>query len=267
MFWATITACVSGKPDSTPDSAGDDTAETAETGDSSPETGDTGDVVHDPLPVNRMCLIPSGATASTVGDATYTATASGVITDAGTGEPPGGCRDRGDWLGSSTMDWSGTTTAWLEIEEGDGDVWIAGITHPRMVDASSLVGLDAELDYRSVLGEPFAGIAEEAELSLFVPGFLFWQGTAGSLDALSPTWPDLALTAGAEEYEESGECGIWRVSSLHGDRGSSVADVETASEQSFDGLTLWSGGVVEDVKVTCSETTFAYASVAEWMIE
>ena len=57
------------------------------------------------------------------------------------------------------------------------------------------------------------------------------------------------------------------MSSLRGARGSTTADVPTAETGSWDGLTLWSGGVVADVEVTCSETTFAYVSAAEWMTE
>ncbi len=234
-----------------------------------PKTDDSGtvntaDVV--PPPVNRACLVPADGVAADYTRQSYVIEVFGRISDVGTGAPPGGCRDRGDWVGAETVTWDDANTWWVEIYTAEGDTWYGAATNPWVPDPTPLIKEEVRVSYRSLLPPDLDLEPPETEMTFEAPGYRFYLGVAGVLDDLEP-FPELALAPGATEREWEAPCGdrVQRQLDVT-DAGGTVA-IPTGETHGFDGVGVWAGGIVEDVTDTCSGVTDARASVFEWTIE
>jgi hypothetical protein len=236
-----LLACT-GAPDDT--ASGDDTAST----DAAPT-----------LETSRACLVPADADPADYTRTSYAIEVAGRVIEVGSGAPPGGCRDRGEWVGGPALDWSAGTSQWLTIEAADGALWYASATNPWIPDPTPLESTEVVVSYRSLLD-----YSQETELAFTSAELEFYLGTAPDLSALAPP-SDVTLTVGAIEREFDDECGHHALRSLVGDRAGDVATIVTDGTHGFDGIGVWSGGIVEDIAYTCPvDTTGAYAAVFEW---
>lgn len=220
----------------------------------------------DPLPVNRACVVradddPADAPAEVEVEV------SGVVFQA-LDHASTGCRDREEWAGHAEVTWDeDVPSAWLVIVEEDGTAWTVSATNPWVpAPPESLVGQWVDVRYRSVFGEPFAGVDAETELVLETPGYDFWLGNAGSVEALTPS-PAVALAVGDEEVQVETDCGVYARHALVGTWDGETAAVATDDTYGFGSLALWNGGVTTDVDLTCSETTYRGVSAFVWGME
>lgn len=218
-----------------------------------------------PLPVSRACVVRAGASPDDA-ELTEAFEVSGHITDGGTGEPPGGCRDREEWIGNTTVTWDDTPTQWVTLTDAEGVEWVAAATNPWVLEPAEQIGETATIRWRSVVGVPFAGIASETELAFETPGYRFWLGVAGVVEALSPS-PAVVLGVGAEERVVDADCGRYARHALTATWDGETASVATDETYGFGDFALWSGGVQTDVELTCSETSYAYVSAFTWVVE
>lgn len=220
----------------------------------------------EPLPTNRACLVPVDAAPEDYTRTSYVIEVFGRVTDLGTGAPPGGCRDREEWVGAATVDWADSDlTQWVEIETADGDHWYAAATNPWVPDPALLDKQEVRVSYRSLFGSPMEGTVTETEMGFEAEGYRFYLGAAGTLDAFEP-FDELTLAPGAVETEWDDDCGHHLRRSLDVSDATGTVAVPTGETHGFDGIGVWSGGLVEDVTLTCSETSLAAASVFEWQM-
>lgn len=217
------------------------------------------------LPVSRACLVEEGADPADAAP-TVDVEVAGRVLEVGTGEPPGGCRDRAEWTGAGAVTWDELPTHWLRVIAGDGVPWVVAATNPWIPDPAPLLDAEVELAFRDVLPVPFDGVAAETELELATGGYAFYLGRAATLADLDP-WEEVALAVGPVEATWEEDCGHGTVSGLSGTRDGDAAVIATGDSHGFDGVGVWNGGLVTAEAVICSETDYAFASVFEWRMD
>ena len=215
------------------------------------------------LPTNRACLVPADALPEDYTRQSYVIEVFGRISAVGTGEPPGGCRDREEWAGGAAVVWDDTETWWVEIYTAEGDTWYGAATNPWIPDPTRLIKEEVRVSYRSLLSSPPDGQSSETEMGFEATDYRFYLGNAGALDALEP-FPEIVLSPGDTEAEWDDPCGHRVRRQLDATDTSGTVAIPTGETHAFDEIGVWSGGIVEDVTLTCSETLDTVASVFEW---
>jgi len=213
-----------------------------------------------PLPANRACVVAADATPDDSGGTATTFEISGLVQEVGEGEPPGGCRDRAEWLGVGVVDWDDTPTRWLRVRTADGADWIAAATNPMVPDPTTLVGTTVTVSYRSVLGEPGQGGTSETQVGMQSESFELWLANAPSLEVLDP-WSGIELALGPEEASWRDGCGRHTRHALHATVDGDTAEVGTGGTVGFDGVGVWSGGQETLGEVSCTDVAPGVASV------
>jgi hypothetical protein len=134
------------------------------------------------------------------------------------------------------------------------------------LDASLLVDQDVRVAYRSVLADSEEdGTVGEMSFELEAEGYSLWAGTASEVEDFD-AWPEVTLASGDVEVQWEDDCGTHLRRLLLATREDSTEAIATGTTYGFDGIGVWSGGIVDDVATECPGYVGTFASAVMWTL-